>query len=180
MNELLDRLKFLQEEIVSLAFLVDEITKSNEKEKEELITKLKEASTKNKELTLKLESMEQSELTETNNSKSVFEIIMETVAEFFNMPVEDISIKTNKRSIVQARQICYWFCVEHKAGSLKDIGKAIANRDHATVLNGKKTVNNLCETNKKFKEDFEEIKKKIEKFIMSIKGFSRKDVIKGC
>ena len=42
MNELLDRLKFLQEEIVSLAFLVDEITKSNEKEKEELITKLKE------------------------------------------------------------------------------------------------------------------------------------------
>ena len=162
MNELLDRLKFLQEEIVSLAFLVDEITKSNEKEKEELITKLKEVSTKNKELTLKLESMEQSELTETNNSKSVIEIIIKTVADFFNMPVEDISIKTNKRSIVQARQICYWFCVEHKAGSLKDIGKAIANRDHATVLNGKKTVNNLCETNKKFKEDFEEIKKKIE------------------
>ena len=45
--------------------------------------------------------------------------------------------------------------------SLAVIGNAIGNKDHATVLHACKTVNNLIETDKAFKQDLEEIEKRL-------------------
>ena len=45
--------------------------------------------------------------------------------------------------------------------SLATIGLQIGGKDHATVLHACKTVNNLIETDKQFKNQIDEIEKKL-------------------
>jgi chromosomal replication initiator protein len=45
--------------------------------------------------------------------------------------------------------------------SLATIGSQIGDKDHATVLHACKTVNNLLETDKRFKVQIDEIEKRL-------------------
>lgn len=51
----------------------------------------------------------------------------------------------------QARQICYYLIRNNTKKSLKEIGQNLGNKDHATVLYGVRTINNLCDIDKKLK-----------------------------
>jgi chromosomal replication initiator protein len=42
-----------------------------------------------------------------------------------------------------------------------EIGRIVGGKDHATVEHAKKTINNLCETNKLFNEQFNRINNKV-------------------
>ena len=99
---------------------------------------------------------------EGKNALITIELIQQIVADYYNIPVEFLQLKTKKRGIVLPRQICYYFAEKYKLGSLEFIGKSIANRDHATVIFAKKTVNNLMLYNKDFAKEIEEIRHKIE------------------
>jgi len=72
-----------------------------------------------------------------------------------------LNAKTRKREIVQARQIAMYFSKSLTKASLSTIGSVIGNKDHATVLHACKTVNNLMETDKRFKAQVEDIQKKL-------------------
>jgi len=85
--------------------------------------------------------------------------IQKIVSDYFNMSIELLQLKTRKREIVQARQIAMYFSKLLTKDSLAFIGKCIGNKDHATVLHACRTVNNLIDTDKKFKFDVEEIGK---------------------
>jgi len=90
--------------------------------------------------------------------------VKEVVAAHFGMPVSDIDKNSRRREIVIARQLCFYFCDGYirngenqhnnqhtKTGaSLKKIGQQIGNKDHATVMYGIRTVNDLIETDKSF------------------------------
>ena len=69
--------------------------------------------------------------------------------------------KTRKRQVVQARQIAMYFAKNMTKSSLSNIGAHCGGKDHATVLHACRTVNNLIETDKKFKASVLELQKKI-------------------
>lgn len=72
--------------------------------------------------------------------------IKSIVARYFSIPFYNLDIKSRKREIVEKRQIAHYLAKIHTAESLANIGKAIGNKDHATVLNSSKTVNNMIDT----------------------------------
>jgi len=63
--------------------------------------------------------------------------------------------------VVQARQLAMFFSKKHTKSSLAHIGKQCGNKDHATVLHAVKTINNLAETDKKFRTYIHDLDKKI-------------------
>jgi chromosomal replication initiator protein len=77
------------------------------------------------------------------------------------LSVDLLKSKTRKREIVQARQISMYFSKQLTKSSLKNIGMHFGGRDHSTVIHACQTVNDLMDTDKKFKRDVEEISKRI-------------------
>ena len=71
------------------------------------------------------------------------------------------SEETGKREIVEPRQIAHYFSKIHTKGSLVSIGNIIGKKDHATVLNSIKAINNFIDTDKKFTKKLNEIEKMI-------------------
>lgn len=97
------------------------------------------------------------------NKVITIDLIQHVVAEHYKIPVEKIQIKTNKRATVFPRQICYYFAVKYKTGTLDEIGKSIANRDHTTVIYASKAIANLRLVDKKIARDLSDIQIKIER-----------------
>jgi chromosomal replication initiator protein len=77
------------------------------------------------------------------------------------MPTELLKSKTRKREIVQARQLTMFFAKQLTKSSLATIGAQCGNKDHATVLHACRTVNNLSETDKRFRTYVDELRKKL-------------------
>lgn len=68
--------------------------------------------------------------------------IIENVLE---IPPGSMNIKTRERKIVQGRQFFYYIMKHKTKKSLAKIGMEF-NQDHATVLHGVKTIQNLIDT----------------------------------
>lgn len=88
--------------------------------------------------------------------------IAEIVAKSLFLDVSDLNKRTRKREVVEARQIAMCMMHRYTKLSLAGIGAYFENEngvsfDHATVLHACKTVNDLKETNRVFRERFEEI-----------------------
>ena len=69
--------------------------------------------------------------------------------------------KTRKREVVQARQLSMFLAKHHTKNSLKSIGQFFGGRDHSTVIHSCQAIQNLMDTDKKFKKSVEDIEKKI-------------------
>jgi chromosomal replication initiator protein len=97
-----------------------------------------------------------------NASREIsIDYIQKLVSDYFQIPVDTLKSKTRKREIVQARQISMFFAKQLTKSSLKNIGMHFGGRDHSTVIHACQTVNDLMDTDKKFKADVEEITKRI-------------------
>lgn len=88
--------------------------------------------------------------------------IAEIVAKSLFLDVSDLKKRTRKREVVEARQITMWLMHHYTKLSLAAIAAYFENEngisfDHATVLHACRTVNDLKETNRIFRERFEEI-----------------------
>jgi len=79
--------------------------------------------------------------------------------------------KTRKKESVQARQIAMYFSIEFTKHSLAYIGKEIGGKKHSTVIHSYRTVNNLIETDKKYKEQIENIRAEIK--MCNIQSFKK-------
>lgn len=89
------------------------------------------------------------------------ESIQSIVGEHLSVEVELMKAKTRKRDIVQARQIAMYFAKEMTRHSLKSIGLHFGGRDHSTVIHALQTVSDLIATDKYFKQNVTEIRKRI-------------------
>jgi len=87
--------------------------------------------------------------------------IQQLVCEYFDIAPDLIRSKTRKREIVQARQVAMYFCKQFTQHSLKSIGLHFGGRDHTTVIHACRSVDNLMETDPKFREIIEELRHKI-------------------
>jgi len=83
------------------------------------------------------------------------EAIAKRICKYMQIPFEAIQGDSRKREIVEVRQIAHYISHKRKDKShksLQDIAYAIGGKDHATVLHSVKTVNNLMETDKAYKQ----------------------------
>ena len=81
---------------------------------------------------------------------------------------EYITIETRKRHIVELRQIFQWLCRNKTTLSLHKIGQITGGRDHSTVINSCRVVDNLILYDKRFARNLETVKTKFEKFAEQI------------
>jgi chromosomal replication initiator protein len=97
-----------------------------------------------------------------NTSREIsMEFIQKLVCEYFEVPIDMVKSKTRKREIVQARQISMYLAKSHTKTSLKSIGQFFGGRDHSTVIYACQTVEDLIDTDKKFKAYVQDIQKKL-------------------
>ncbi len=126
-----------------------------------LISLLAQSSLNRKEIDLDLAKQMLKNLIKNANREISIDYIQKLVCEYFNISVDDVKSKTRKREIVQARQIAMYFAKDLTKASLKNIGSHFGNRDHSTVIHACQTVNDLIETDKKFRYDVDELAKRI-------------------
>ena len=87
--------------------------------------------------------------------------IQKTVSDYFKVDQQDLKAKTRKREIVIARQVAMYFSKDYTNHSLKSIGYHFGGRDHSTVIHVVQSVNDMMDTNAKFRFSIDELKKKL-------------------
>jgi len=80
--------------------------------------------------------------------------IQKTVAEYFKIRVSDLSSKNRKQTVTRPRQIAMCLARELTSQSFPEIGGAFGGRDHTTVMNACKRINELKEADHKIAEDY--------------------------
>jgi len=126
-----------------------------------LISILAQSSLNKKAINLELAKKMIDKFVKNTSREISIDYIQKIVSDYFGLPLEAIHSKTRKREIVQARQLAMYFSKKLTKASLATIGLHCGNKDHATVLHACRTVNNLIETDKQFRNYVEEIDKKI-------------------
>jgi chromosomal replication initiator protein len=144
-----------------LEYIASHVTTNVRELEGALVSLLAQSMLNKREITLDLTAKLINKLVQNSRRELSIEYISKVVCDYFNMPVESIQTKTRKREIVQARQITMYFSKALTKYSLASIGAQIGNKDHATVLHACKTVNNLKDTDKNFRQYMEDIEKKL-------------------
>jgi chromosomal replication initiator protein len=126
-----------------------------------LISLLAQSTLNKKEITLDLTKEMIDKLIKSTKREISIDYIQKVVCNYYNIGLEQLQSKTRKREIVQARQVAMFFSKTLTKSSLATIGSQIGGKDHATVLHACKTVNNLIETDKRFRLQVDEIEKKL-------------------
>ncbi|WP_394754443.1 chromosomal replication initiator protein DnaA [Crenothrix sp.] len=80
--------------------------------------------------------------------------IQKAVAEYFKIRIADLSAKGRQQDITRPRQIAMSLARELTSLSLVEIGNAFGGRDHTTIINACKRVNELKNSNVKIAEDY--------------------------
>lgn len=144
-----------------LEYLAYSITNNVRELEGALISIMAQASLNKKAITLDLAKNMIDKFVKSTTREISIDYIQKIVCDYFSLPVEIINSKTRKREIVQARQLAMYFSKKHTKSSLATIGLHCGNKDHATVLHACRTINNLVETDKQFKQYVEDLDKKI-------------------
>lgn len=126
-----------------------------------LISLLAQSTLNKREITMDLAREMIDKLIKNTKKEISIDYIQKVVCNYFNIPVDMLQSRTRKREIVQARQVAMFFSKSLTKSSLATIGSQIGGKDHATVLHACKTVNNLLDTDKHFKNQIEDIEKKL-------------------
>jgi len=126
-----------------------------------LISLLAQSSMNKKSITLELAKQMIDKFVKNTAREVSIDYIQKVVCDYFDLPIELLKSKTRKREVVQARQIAMYFAKSMTKSSLATIGLHCGGKDHATVLHACRTVNNLMDTDKRFKNYIEELNKKI-------------------
>ena len=126
-----------------------------------LISILAQSSMNRKAITLELAKQMIDKFVKNTTHEVSIDYIQKVVCDYFNLPIDLLKSKTRKREVVQARQIAMYFAKAMTKSSLSTIGAHCGGKDHATVLHACRTVNNLMDTDKKFKANVVDLQKKI-------------------
>lgn len=126
-----------------------------------LISLLAQSSLNKKKITVELAKQMIDKFVKNTTREISIDYIQKVVCDYFDMPIELLKSKTRKREIVQARQLAMYFSKQLTKNSLASIGAQCGNKDHATVLHACRTINNLGETDKRFRTYIDELRKKL-------------------
>ena len=89
------------------------------------------------------------------------QLIIEVVAEHFNITVDQMASKNRSSSVVRPRQIAMYLCNTMTDSSLQAIGLLLGGRDHSTIIHGANKIEDEIIKDENTKNLVETIKKKI-------------------
>ena len=95
------------------------------------------------------------------NIKITPERIISVVCEHMNISEGDIKSKKRSQDIATARQIIMYLLRKYTVLSIKSVGNAVGGRDHTTVMNGCKRVEENYNKDEGFKNNIDTIIKKL-------------------
>jgi chromosomal replication initiator protein len=124
-----------------------------------LVSLLAHSTLNKNEITLSLAQDLIDKLVKNTRKSITVDLIQNTICSYYKVSLEQLNSKTRRREIVQARQVAMYFAKALTKESLASIGTSIGGKDHATVLHACKTVRNLMETDRSFREDVLELEK---------------------
>jgi chromosomal replication initiator protein len=127
-----------------------------------LISLLAQASLNKKEIDIELAKKIVKNFVKSISREVSIDFIQKSVCDYFDVPVDSLKEKTRKRQIVQARQLSMYLAKQFTKNSLKVIGRHFGGRDHSTVIHSCYAIQNLIDTDQKFKDSVSEIQKKIQ------------------
>ena len=88
-------------------------------------------------------------------------LILEIVADHYNVDAENILGSSRKKNIAWARHVCMYLCEKLTDIPLKEIGQTIGGRDHSTVINSRDRVAAEIARSKSFEGEIDTLVKKI-------------------
>jgi len=155
----LDKLEVPNDVIV---FIADNVA-SNIRELEGALNRVIAYSTLTQsEITVELAQEALKDLLSSNNSRPIdSQLIIETVARYFNVKPEEFRSKKRSRDIAYPRQIAMYLCRELTDMSLPKIGEDFGGRDHTTVIHAVDKIGQDIEKNPEIRRAVEELKKNI-------------------
>lgn len=74
--------------------------------------------------------------TDTRQRRVSIEDVLNCVADYYRIPVDDLKGKQRDKHIVLPRQVAMYLMRQETEASLLEIGQALGGRDHSTVLHG--------------------------------------------
>ena len=89
------------------------------------------------------------------------ELIIQTVADHFNVKYDDLLSSKRTADIVHPRQIAMYLCRQMTTAPLQAVGKALGNRDHTTVIHGAEKIAQEVVKNDSMRNTIDIIIKKI-------------------
>ena len=127
-----------------------------------LVSLLAQASLNKKQIDLDLAKKIVKNFVKNMSREVSIDFIQKAVCDYFEVPVEKLKEKTRKRQVVQARQLSMYLSKNFTKHSLKAIGKHFGGRDHSTVIHSCQAIQNLMDTDAKFRESVDDLQKKIQ------------------
>ncbi len=153
-----DGIEIPEEVIEYIAYTVD----TNIRELEGVIVSLiAHASLMRAEVDLELAKKVLKNIVKEIDSEVGIDYIQKTVSDYFHVGQDDLKAKTRKKEIVIARQVAMYFSKDYTNHSLKSIGYHFGGRDHSTVIHALQSVNDMMDTDAKFRYSVDELKKKL-------------------
>ncbi|MDZ4745058.1 MAG: chromosomal replication initiator protein DnaA [bacterium] len=129
-----------------------------------LISLLAKVSLDGRELTLELAKEVVRGVTNSPSTRILsIEDIKQEVGAFYNQDIALLSAKTRKHEVVLARQMCMYLAKQLTQMSLKSIGMHFGGRDHTTVLHSCQQILNYIDTDRKIRQDVEQLRKGLQK-----------------
>jgi len=106
---------------------------------------------------LELVNMALSDLVRRPEKLTVDQVI-EAVARYYNISLEDLEGASRKRSVAYPRQMAMFLARTETDASLPHIGEKLGNRDHTTILYGFEKISSKIQTDPSIRRDSMELK----------------------
>lgn len=90
------------------------------------------------------------------------EDIQKMTSAHFKVRMADLKSSSRYKPLVTARQVSMYLIKKHLSKSLQDIGRAFGGRDHTTVINALRKIENQLTQNSDLKNDISELERQIQ------------------
>jgi chromosomal replication initiator protein len=87
--------------------------------------------------------------------------IQKLVADHYKVRMPDLKSKTRTKPLVTARQVAMFLVKKHLDKSLVDIGRSFGGKDHTTVMNALRRIEDQLNKDSEIKRDIEELEGRI-------------------
>ena len=145
-----------------LNFIANNI-KSNVRELEGALNKLLAYNNLvHEEITMDIAQKELQNIITPDKPKEITpQLIIEIVAEHFQISLDQMISKSRSSDIAKPRQIAMYLCKNMTDIPLDTIGSLLGGRDHSTIIHGIKKITEEYDSNENIRNTIETIKKKI-------------------
>jgi chromosomal replication initiator protein len=87
--------------------------------------------------------------------------VIDEVTKFYGIEASDITGRSRNKAVILPRQVCMYLSREETKASLQQIGQALGNRDHTTVLHGYDKIAALIEEDPRLRREVMTVRERL-------------------